>query len=151
MSGGVGTLLSPLVAGERIVQTEGIQNSFKYAGEIYDAEMEKGLYYLRARYYDPSIGRFLNEDTYEGQIDNPLSLNLYTYTHNNPLLYIDPTGNCIWDACVAESISVVILIGGAVVATIGAGITKGVAMDKAGINIFDTYDQGVTVIQQPGQ
>ncbi|NUU62890.1 hypothetical protein HPT30_21305 [Paenibacillus sp. JW14] len=32
-----------------------------------------GLYYLRARYYDPSIGQFLNEDTYKGQIDNPLS------------------------------------------------------------------------------
>jgi RHS repeat-associated protein len=58
---------------------------------VYDAET--GLYYLRARYYDPSIGRFLNEDTYEGQIDNPLSLNLYTYVHNNPLIYSDPSGN----------------------------------------------------------
>ncbi|MEK4297356.1 RHS repeat domain-containing protein [Paenibacillus sp. FSL R5-0914] len=72
-------------------QTEGISNSFKYAGEIYDEET--GLYYLRARYYDPSIGRFINEDTYEGQINNPLSLNLYTYATNNPLMYIDPTGN----------------------------------------------------------
>ncbi|MEK4063788.1 MULTISPECIES: RHS repeat-associated core domain-containing protein [unclassified Paenibacillus] len=72
-------------------QTEGIQNSFKYAGEIYDAET--GLYYLRARYYDPSIGRFLNEDTVEGQIDNPLSQNLYTYVSNNPLIYTDPSGH----------------------------------------------------------
>lgn len=46
----------------------------------------------RARYYDPSMGRFLNEDTYEGQIDNPLSQNLYTYVHNNPLIYSDPSG-----------------------------------------------------------
>lgn len=52
-------------------QIEETFNSFKYAGEVYDAET--GLYYLRARYYDPSMGRFLNEDTYEGQIDNPLS------------------------------------------------------------------------------
>ncbi|WP_379138279.1 RHS repeat-associated core domain-containing protein [Paenibacillus sp. sgz500958] len=72
-------------------QVEGTQNSFKYAGEIYDEET--GLYYLRARYYDPSVGRFLNEDTYEGQIDNPLTLNLYTYAHNNPLMFIDPSGN----------------------------------------------------------
>lgn len=72
-------------------QEEEIPNSFKYAGEIYDEE--SGLYYLRARYYDPSTGRFLNEDTYEGQINNPLSLNLYTYVENNPLIYIDPTGN----------------------------------------------------------
>ncbi|WP_171717202.1 RHS repeat domain-containing protein [Paenibacillus phytohabitans] len=76
--------------GKIISQSEGIPNSFKYAGEIYDEET--GLYYLRARYYDPSMGRFLNEDTYEGQIDNPLSLNLYTYVHNNPLIYVDPTG-----------------------------------------------------------
>ncbi|MEK4159517.1 MULTISPECIES: RHS repeat domain-containing protein [Paenibacillus] len=72
-------------------QKEGISNPFKYAGEIYDEET--GLYYLRARYYDPTIGRFLNEDTYEGQNDNPLSLNLYAYVHNNPLTNVDPTGN----------------------------------------------------------
>ncbi|QQZ58890.1 RHS repeat-associated core domain-containing protein [Paenibacillus sonchi] len=57
-------------------QVEGTSNSFKYSGEVYDPET--GPYYLRARYYDPSMGRFLNEDTVEGQIDNPLSLNLYT-------------------------------------------------------------------------
>ncbi|WP_245863939.1 RHS repeat domain-containing protein [Paenibacillus donghaensis] len=72
-------------------QTEGISNPFKYTGEIYDEET--GLYYLRARYYDPSMGRFLNEDTYEGQIDNPLTQNLYTYVENNPLTHIDPTGH----------------------------------------------------------
>lgn len=72
-------------------QVEGVSNSFKYTGEVYDAET--GLYYLRARYYDPSMGRFLNEDTVEGQIDNPLTQNLYTYVINNPLIYTDPTGN----------------------------------------------------------
>jgi len=36
----------------------------------------------------------MNEDTYEGQIDNPLTLNLYTYVENNPLTRIDPTGHC---------------------------------------------------------
>ncbi|OMD34714.1 hypothetical protein BSK56_33475, partial [Paenibacillus borealis] len=81
-------------------QTEGIQNSFKYAGEIYDAET--GLYYLRARYYDPSIGRFLNEDTVEGQIDNPLSQNLYTYVSNNPLRYIDPSGHDLMEVYIYE-------------------------------------------------
>lgn len=39
------------------------------------------------------MGRFISEDTYEGQIDNPLSLNLYTYVINNPLKYVDPTGH----------------------------------------------------------
>ncbi|OME00569.1 hypothetical protein BSK54_15920 [Paenibacillus odorifer] len=72
-------------------QKEETPNPFKYTGEVYDEET--GLYYLRARYYDPSMGRFLNEDTYEGQIDNPLSLNLYTYVENNPLIYSDPSGH----------------------------------------------------------
>ncbi|ANF97948.1 hypothetical protein AR543_19275 [Paenibacillus bovis] len=75
-------------------QKETVTNEFKYAGEIYDGEI--GLYYLKSRYYDPSIGRFLNEDTYEGELTNPLSLNVYTYVHNNPLIHIDPYGNKAW-------------------------------------------------------
>ncbi|MGG2919420.1 RHS repeat-associated core domain-containing protein [Brevibacillus parabrevis] len=49
-------------------------------------DKESGFYYLRARYYDPKMGRFISEDTVKGQVDNPLSLNRYTYVHNNPLL-----------------------------------------------------------------
>lgn len=90
-SGNVINSYSYDVWGNITSQTEGISNSFKYAGEMYDSET--GLYYLRARYYDPSIGRFINEDTDEGQINNPLSLNLYAYVSNNPLLYTDPTGH----------------------------------------------------------
>ncbi len=77
-------------------QQEQTDNAFKYAGEYLDADT--GLYYLNARYYDPSMGRFINEDTYEGQINNPLSMNLYTYVHNNPLIYVDPTGHLITES-----------------------------------------------------
>lgn len=59
-----------------ISQIERTPNLFKYAGEVYDAETS--LYYLRVRYYDPSIERFLNEDTYE---------------ENNQLQYTDPSGH----------------------------------------------------------
>lgn len=69
--------------GNILAQQEQIQNSFKYAGEIHDDET--GYYYLRARYYDPVDGRFISKDTYEGQIVNPLSLNMYTYVENNPV------------------------------------------------------------------
>ncbi|WP_328204553.1 RHS repeat-associated core domain-containing protein [Brevibacillus nitrificans] len=55
------------------------------------------MYYLRARYYDPSLGRFISEDTYKGQVDNPLTLNRYTYVHNNPLRFVDPTGHITWE------------------------------------------------------
>ena len=66
-------------------------NSIRYAGEFFDAEV--GLYYLRARYYDPYIGRFISQDSYWGEDDNPLSLNLYTYVHNDPINFWDPTGH----------------------------------------------------------
>ncbi|MBW7473875.1 hypothetical protein K0T92_03890 [Paenibacillus oenotherae] len=72
-------------------KVEGMSNPFRYTGEIQDDE--SGYIYLRARYYDPTVGRFTNEDTYEGENDDPLSQNLYTYVNNNPLKYTDPTGN----------------------------------------------------------
>lgn len=72
---------------------ETMSNPFMYAGEMYDKE--SGFYYLRARYYDPKIGRFISEDTYKGQVDNPLSMNRYTYTHNNPLRFVDPSGHAV--------------------------------------------------------
>ncbi len=77
--------------GNILNQTETIANDFKYAGEMLDSE--SGFYYLRARYYDPTIGRFISKDSVEGSITNPLSLNLYTYVENNPLIYTDPTGH----------------------------------------------------------
>ena len=63
---------------------ENEKNNIKYSGYFYDGET--GLYYLNARYYDPETARFLQEDTYSGDINDPLSLNLYTYSHNNPVL-----------------------------------------------------------------
>ncbi len=77
--------------GNPLTTQESIEQPFRYSGEFWDSST--GLQYLRARWYDPSVGRFINEDTYEGDITNPLSLNLYTYVHNNPLRYIDPTGH----------------------------------------------------------
>ena len=77
-------------------------NAFRYCGEYYDAET--GTIYLRARYYNPSTGRFISRDSVTGDINDPLSLNLYTYCHNNPLLNFDPSGHWIikdwYNACV---------------------------------------------------
>ena len=60
-------------------------------GYQYDEEQQK--YYLNARYYDARIARFISEDTYRGEPDDPLSLNLYAYCSNNPIIYTDPTGH----------------------------------------------------------
>ena len=77
--------------GHPLTTNEAVENPFRYSGELWDKPTS--LQYLRARWYDPSVDRFINEDTYEGQIDNPLSLNRYTYVHNNPLIATDPTGH----------------------------------------------------------
>ncbi len=66
-------------------------NPYRYAGYYYDEET--GNYYLLSRYYNPSIARFIVEDSYRGELDDPLSLNRYVYVVNNPLIYIDPEGN----------------------------------------------------------
>ncbi|WP_084628954.1 MULTISPECIES: RHS repeat-associated core domain-containing protein [Paenibacillus] len=50
---------------------------------------------LRARWYDPNAGRFVPKDPYQGTIANPLSLNRYSYVENNPLIYVDPSGQYI--------------------------------------------------------
>ena len=66
-------------------QQENVENVFKYAGEQQDQETEQ--YYLRARFYNPVIARFTQEDVYRGD-----GLNLYIYVVNNPLLWFDPSG-----------------------------------------------------------
>ena len=65
---------------------ESIHNRILYTGQQYD--QETGQYYLRARYYNPVVGRFLQEDTYRGD-----GLNLYAYCANNPVGYFDPSGH----------------------------------------------------------
>ena len=61
--------------------------SFGYTGEYMDAET--GLYYLSARFYDPELGRFTQEDDW--LTEGP---NLYIYCKNNPVLFSDPSGHC---------------------------------------------------------
>jgi len=51
-------------------------------------ELDPGLYYYKARFYDPAIGRFLQTDPAGTQDD----LNLYAYVGNNPVNRVDPTG-----------------------------------------------------------
>jgi len=62
-----------------------------FAGAFGVIREPNGLYYMNARYYDPTIGRFLSED--------PLGLGggdmtLYSYAGNNPVVFVDPSGLC---------------------------------------------------------
>ncbi|TVX92497.1 polymorphic toxin-type HINT domain-containing protein [Paenibacillus agilis] len=76
--------------GKPLEERETVPNNLKYSSEYWDKTT--GLQYLQSRWYDPSMGRFISEDTYEGELNDPLSLNLYTYVENNPLMYHDPSG-----------------------------------------------------------
>ncbi len=67
-----------------------VRNRILYTGQQYDEIT--GQYYLRARFYHPAVGRFLQEDVYRGD-----GLNLYAYCTNNPVVYYDPSGYVVQD------------------------------------------------------
>lgn len=72
------------VWGNFLKKEETIENSITYFGQTYDEETE--LYYLRARYYDPTTGRFTQQDPAED------GYNWYVYGNQNPVMYVDYTG-----------------------------------------------------------
>lgn len=50
------------------------------------------------RWYDPTIGRFLSQDTFPADLTDPQSWNRYVYVKNNPLIYTNPLGLSPWDS-----------------------------------------------------
>ena len=71
--------------GETITAEETVPNRLRYNGQMADGLT--GLYYLRARYYNASLGRFTQEDVIYND-----GLNLYAYCNSNPVMYADPSG-----------------------------------------------------------
>jgi RHS repeat-associated protein len=73
-----------------ITTTGTTPNTYLYSGEQFDSAA--GLYYLRARYYNPPTGRFETMDPVAGKIADPKTLHKYVLTGNNPVNWIDPRG-----------------------------------------------------------
>jgi RHS repeat-associated protein len=69
----------------------GTKNKFRFTGQALDPAT--GLYFLRARYYDQTSGRLLSKDTFPGFAAQPMTLHRYTYAGNNPVNFVDPSGN----------------------------------------------------------
>ena len=68
-------------------------NPFRYRSYYYDTEIE--LYYLQSRYYDATVGRFINLDTPEVVASINTTKNLFEYCGNNPINEKDPAGNAV--------------------------------------------------------
>ncbi len=73
-----------------IPDSVGTKNKFRFTGEALDPGT--GLYYLRARYYDPSVGRFISRDPFWGWVRTPKSLQGFPYAYNNPANRTDRSG-----------------------------------------------------------
>lgn len=67
-----------------------VESAYQYTGERYDEESQ--LLYLRSRFYDPTLARFISRDSFGGFSERPASLNRYSYVENNPTSVTDPTG-----------------------------------------------------------
>lgn len=143
--------------GELIEGTYG-QVAFLYNGQFGVASDDNGLYYMRARYYNIDIKRFVNQDVVTGSIERSSSLNRYAYVEGNPVSYIDPFGLEPWDTseiheqfeaiislctyvslgCIVGSMLFPVLSGfGGFTATIFGGIGTGLSVINGIIYIID--------------
>jgi len=85
-------------------------NPIRYRGYYFDEET--GLYYLKTRYYDPQVGRFISPDSIEYLAPSSVSgLNLYAYCNNNPVMYTDESGEGILTAILIGAL-IGVIIGG---------------------------------------
>jgi len=76
--------------GEHLWQEGSTNSAWGYAGEWRDSNV--GMIYLRARWYALSMGRFSQKDPWEGDQEQPVTMNPYLYALANPVRYVDPAG-----------------------------------------------------------
>ena len=106
---------------------------YQYTGKLLD--IVDGLYYEGARYYDPTTGRFITEDSVVGTTTGPMSLNRYIYARDNPMKIVDMNGHEWWNpvADLTTAASAVTSAASSVVSTVSTGVSDvaGAATDVA--------------------
>ena len=123
----------------------GYLNPFRYRSYYYDTETK--LYYLKTRYYDPVVGRFITIDDLSYIDPETINgLNLYAYCCNNPVMAVDPEGTSWWSdfwkwvgtavavivTAVAGVILTVLTFGAAPLLGLGLAVCAGALMGFAG-------------------
>jgi RHS repeat-associated protein len=105
MTDGTGTLTATADYGAfgDVRSSTGAGSSFGYAGEQSDSVT--GALYLRARDYQPTLGRFLSADSVQPNAPGTQGYNRYAYAANNPTTWTDPSGHTIDD--IAEGVKVI--------------------------------------------
>ena len=111
----------------------GILNPFRYRSYYYDTGI--GLYFLKTRYYDPEVGRFMTIDDISYLDPESINgLNLYAYCFNNPVMFTDRYGCTAWwewliaGVIVAGLIVGAVFTGGTLVGAVLAGAAIGAGM-----------------------
>jgi RHS repeat-associated protein len=131
-------------------------NRFGFTGYLFDQETD--LYYAKARFYDPEIGRFTSQDSYLGKIDEPPTLHRYVYAHANPTRFVDPTGHCVGRECQDETIDRMSPVARAAYqerttqteANLWGGIQGvGLTLGRTGLGVLQTLGEGVRVPWTP--
>jgi RHS repeat-associated protein len=119
--------------GSTFRQTGAYDPKHKFTGKELDDST--GLYYYGARYYDPQLGRFISADTIVQAPYDPQSLNRYSYCRNNPINYIDPTGNVWWLA------ALIFIAKAAAVVSIGSALAGGISLAAGNQSLASTFFQ----------
>ena len=107
-------------------------NEIQYTGAIYD-ELT-GLLYLNARFYDPSTGRFITQDTYRGERNNADTWHLYAYCANNPINFVDSSGHATFSIGIKTEAA----------AILGGYVFGAINFDKKNISV--TVTKGIKII-----
>ena len=118
-------------------------NPFRYRGYYYDEET--GLYYLKSRYYDPEVGRFITIDDISYLDPETINgLNLYAYCGNNPVMNVDPNGTFLFSLLIAIVVGAVFSTAASIVGQLAT--TGTVNWAQVGISaLFGAVASGLSV------
>lgn len=125
--------------GGMLARTGSTSTERLFTGEEFDSDL--GLYNLRGRYHNPDSGRFWTRDSYEGELSDPFSRQLFAYVRNDPANRVDPGGHMF----LTESMAVTALapdVRGMVNQIFGGlnhylyGIAGGAAADTSGLGLL---------------